>query len=126
MAKKDKRLNKDAFNWVQDTSKESGEEETGKKGKESKSQSAPAEKKSKTARQIFVRYNKDSGDIAAIQEVSESVRADIEKPWSDVPEEQEVDTFKLTGDLRGMRLLDIHTSYRVDRGGKKPKLVPVK
>lgn len=126
MAKKDKRLSKDAFDWVQDTSKESGEEESGQKEKKSKSQSAPAKKKSKTERQIFIRYDKDSGDIAAIQEVSESVRADIENPWSEVPEEQEVDAFTLTADLREKRLLEIHTTYKVDTGGKKPKLVLIK
>ncbi len=126
MAKKDKRLSKDAFDWVQDTSGESGKKSAGKKKTQSKRQPGAAKTGTKEKRQIFIRYTKENGEIVALQEMSEAMHEDMENPWEEVPEDQTVAAFPLTGDLREKRLLEIHTNYRVETGGKKPKLISTK
>lgn len=126
MAKKDKRLSKDAFDWVQDTSGKSEEDKTASKERPAKSTGATKETGTRKARKVFVRYIKKSGQIMAVQEMSEALTGDITNPWAEVPKEQQVETFELSGNLKEKGLLDIHTNYRVDTGGKKPKLVSMK
>jgi|GEM_PF-5692980 len=126
MAKKEKRLSKDAFDWVQDTSGESREEKPAGKKKSAASAKPAGKTGSRKSRQVYVRYVKESGQIVAVQEMSEALTGDITNPWAEVPTEQQVETFPLTGDLKEKRLLEIHTNYQVDTGGKKPKLISIK
>ncbi|NIV03800.1 hypothetical protein GWN26_07505 [Candidatus Saccharibacteria bacterium] len=136
MTKKKKRLSKDAFDWVEDTSGkeeeasakagEKAEKSQQRKSKPAKTEKTAAESEAGQQKTLFVKYLKEDGSIVATQEVQTTKDKSGIQPWSEIPENMAVTAISLTGQFAGKTLLEIHTQYRVEVSGKKPKLVPIK
>ena len=125
-------LSKDAFDWIQDTTKAAGEknETETKSVKPAKHtvpeiQKPPAIKKmpGESVRFVFVRY-KDNGNIVGMVEVIKGEKKPDIHPYLNVPADEKVAGFSLTGELAAMPLIEIHNNYKVITTGAKPRLTP--
>ncbi len=137
MAKKS-RLDKDAFDWVQDTSetadsggKEKKQTATQRPRKRpplsrasmlSKSNLITTSSESSAQRSVFVRYDNSSGEIISLTEITKGQGASEDHLQMFVPGGQTVKEISLTGNLASMLLLDIHLNYQVQNSQLVSKL----
>lgn len=72
---------------------------------------------SELARKVFVKYDKRNGRIIAMRETSAGFNVPSEVIWKDISLDEEVATLLLTDKLAGLRLVDLHTGYRITKSG---------
>jgi hypothetical protein len=118
-----KRLSKDAFSWVQNTT-EQGEEPNPAKKATPKPVKQKTASKSDRRRSIFVEYVKKDGQIIATHEIFRETDKTTAHPWTTIPKDRAVARIVLSEELLDKKLIDIHRNYKVVISNRKPTLVP--
>lgn len=118
-----KRLSKDAFSWVQNTTEQGEEPKPAKKASPKPAKQTTA-RKSDRRRSIFVEYMKKDGQIIATHEIFRETDEATTHPWTTIPKDRAVARIVLNSELLDKKLIDIHRDYKVVISNKKPALVP--
>ena len=126
-----KRLSKDAFSWVQNTTEQDEEPKPAKKASPKSAKKAPARAakpkavpESEPGRSIFVVYAKKDGQIIATHEIFRGTDETTTHPWTTIPKDRAVARIVLSEELLDKKLIDIHRNYKVVLSNKKPALIP--
>jgi len=122
MTKKSK-LNKDAFDWVKDTSEETEPSPAPKSRELEESKKQPESFSIIPERRLFIKYKKRSGEILSISEITKGRDKIAGHPFVNVSDHENVEEIVLNEGQAGKALNEIYAQYKVDTAGKAPKLI---
>lgn len=120
------RVKENAFDWVDGSTEKDEKQETKKRTpsnqKPVKKTVAPKRTAKKT-RVISITYKKETGEILAIQESQQAKTIDDKFILSQLPEEMDFKSIKLTDEFADKRLIEIHKNCKISKSGRSIKLI---
>lgn len=124
MARKS-RVKEGAFDWVDGATKKDEQQDTKKRtpsSQKSATKKISPKRTAKKTRVISITYKKETGEILAIQESQQSGAIDDKFILSQLPEEMDFKSIKLTNQFAGKRLIEIHKNCKIIKSGRGVKL----